>query len=103
MLGRSLAGTPTMRNMQAARSGTFTGRAALDKVERLYAFRHVGDYPLMVNVAQSVDSILAGWYRSAWLSGSFALVLMAACVGLAVLFARELGRRQEVGAQLQQA
>ena len=103
VLGRSLAGTPTMRNMQAARSGTFTGRAALDKVERLYAFRHVGDYPLMVNVAQSVDSILAGWYRSAWLSGSFALVLMAACVGLAVLFARELGRRQEVGAQLQQA
>ena len=57
VLGRSLAGTPTMRNMQAARSGTFTGRAALDKVERLYAFRHVGDYPLMVNVAQSVDSI----------------------------------------------
>ena len=103
VLGRSLAGAPTMRNMQAARSGTFTGRAALDKVERLYAFRHVGDYPLMVNVAQSVDSILAGWYRSAWLSGSFALVLMAACVGLAVLFARELGRRQEVGAQLQQA
>ena len=85
VLGRSLAGTPTMRNLQAARSGTFTGRAALDKVERLYAFRHVGDYPLMVNVAQSVDSILAGWYRSAWLSGSFALVLMAACVGLAVL------------------
>ena len=45
VLGRSLAGTPTMRNLQAARSGTFTGRAALDKVERFYAFRHVGDYP----------------------------------------------------------
>ena len=103
VLGRSLAGTPTMRNMQAARSGIFTGRAALDNVERLYAFRHVGDYPLMVNVAQSVGSILAGWYRSAWLLGGFALVLMAACVALAFLFARELGRRQEVGAQLQQA
>jgi hypothetical protein len=44
VLGRSLAGTPTMRNMQAARSGT-SRRAALDKVERFYAFRHVGDYP----------------------------------------------------------
>lgn len=47
VLGHSLAGTPTMRNLQAARSSTITGRAALDKVERLYAFRHVGDYPLM--------------------------------------------------------
>ena len=41
---------------------------------------------------------LAYWYRSAWLSGSFALVLMAACVG-SVLFARELpppgGGRQQ--------
>ncbi|ART56678.1 sensor domain-containing diguanylate cyclase [Acidovorax carolinensis] len=102
VLGRSLAGTPNMRIFQSARSGVFTGRAAFDNVERLYAFRHVGDYPLMVNVAQSVDAILAGWYRSAWLLGGFALLLMAACVGLAGLFARELRRRQQVSGQLQQ-
>lgn len=103
VVGRSLAGTDNMRTFQSARSGVFTGRAVFDNVERLYAFRHVGDYPLMVSVAQSVDAILAGWYRSAWLLGGFALVLMAACVGLAVLFARELHGRQQVSGQLEQA
>jgi diguanylate cyclase (GGDEF)-like protein/PAS domain S-box-containing protein len=102
-VGRSRAGTANIRIFQSARSGVFIGRAAFDNVERLYAFRHVGDYPLMVNVAQSVDAILAGWYRSAWLLGGFALVLMAACVGLAGLFARELRRRQQVSGQLEQA
>jgi len=101
-VGRSLAGTPNIRIFQSARSGVFTGHAAFDNVERLYAFRHVGDYPLMVNVAQSVDAILAGWYRSAWLLGGFALVLMVACVGLAGLFARELRRRQQVSGRLVQ-
>jgi diguanylate cyclase (GGDEF)-like protein/PAS domain S-box-containing protein len=101
--GRSLAGTANIRAFQSARSGVFTGRSAIDNVERLYAFRHVGDYPLMVNVAQSVDDILAGWYRSAWILGGFALLLMAACVGLAGLFARELRRRQQISARLEQA
>ncbi len=102
-VGRSLAGTDNMRTFQSARSGVFASRAVLDGVERLYAFRHVGNYPLMVNVAQSVDSILAGWYRSAWILGSFALALMTAGLGLAWLFVRELRRRQQVSGQLQQA
>ena len=94
-VGRSLAGSDNLRSLQAARSGSFTSRAVLDQVERRYSFRHVGDYPLIVNVAQSVDAVLAEWRRNAWLLGSFALVLMAACVGLAALFARELQRRQQ--------
>jgi len=102
-VGRSLAGMPNIRVFQSARSGVFTGRAAHGNVERLYAFQHVGDYPLMVSVAQSVASIYAGWYRSAWLLGGFALVLMVACAGLAWLFARELRRRQQVSGQLAQA
>ena len=100
--GRSLAGSDNMRRMQAADSGTFSNRAVLDNVERIYAFRHVGDYPLIVNVAQSVDAVLAGWQRNAWVLGSFALLLMAACTGLALLFARELHRRQQVSGQLAQ-
>ncbi len=35
--------------------------------------------------------------------GTFAALLMAACIGLALLFARELARRQNVAAQLQRA
>ena len=102
-VGRNLAGSPTMLQLQARREGVFVGTAAIDGVQRMYAFRHVGAYPLIINIAQSTDTILAHWRRNAWLLGSFALGLMAACVGLAVLFARELASRQRVSAQLQQA
>jgi diguanylate cyclase (GGDEF)-like protein/PAS domain S-box-containing protein len=102
-VGKSLAGTANMLRFLSERSGSFVGVAALDGVERFYTFRHVGPYPLVVNVAQSTDVILADWRKSALQLSFFALVLMAGCVGLAVLFTRELGRRQQVASQLQQA
>lgn len=101
--GKSLAGTDNMRQLQAAPQGTFASQAVFDGVWRMYAFEWVEGYPLVINVAQAVDSVLADWRRSAVWLGIFALVLMVACVGLAVLFARELERRQAVSIQLQQA
>lgn len=99
-VGRSLAGTPNMLRFQQEGSGSFVGTAAIDGVKRLYAFRPVGRYPLIINVAQSADSILAKWTRSAWILGGFALLLMVSCVGLAALFVRELVLRQQVSARL---
>lgn len=101
-VGKTLAGSDNMRRLLAERSGSFVGVAKLDKIERLYTFRHVGPYPLVVNVAQSTDEMLASWRVNALQLAAFALVLMASCVGLAVLFARELARRQEVTSRLQQ-
>lgn len=102
-VGRSLAGTPNMLRFQQEGAGSFVGTAALDHVERLYAFQTVGRYPLIINVAQSADSILAKWTRSAWILGGFALLLMASCVALATLFVRELTLRQQVSARLREA
>ena len=99
-VGRSLAGTPNMLRFQQEGSGSFVGTAAIDGVKRLYTFRPVGRYPLIINVAQSADSILAKWTRSAWILGGFALLLMVSCVGLAALFVRELVLRQQVSARL---
>jgi len=102
-VGRSLAGTPNMLRFQQEGSGSFVGTAAIDGVKRLYAFRPVGRYPLIINVAQSADSILAKWTRSAWVLGGFALLLMVSCVGLATLFVRELTLRLQVSARLREA
>lgn len=102
-VGKSLAGSDSMRLMQAERSGSFNAQAVLDGVFRQYVFRHIAGYPLVVNVAQSDDAVLSAWRRSAWLLGSFAAVLMLACVGLAALFVRELQRRQQASVRLLQA
>lgn len=102
-VGKSLAGTENMRRLLAEPAGSFVGVASLDGVERFYTFRHVGQYPLVVNVAQATDVMLANWRTNALQLSVFALVLMVSCVGLAVLFTRELTRRQQVASRLQQA
>ncbi|RID98262.1 bifunctional diguanylate cyclase/phosphodiesterase [Simplicispira hankyongi] len=102
-VGRSVAGSENLARITASPSGTFTSRAVIDGVERLYAFQQVGDFPLVVNIGQSTDEILAGWRRHAALVGGFALLLMLACLGLAVLFVRELQQRQQLAGQLHQA
>ena len=99
-VGKSVAGTANFALFRAREHGSFVGVAALDNIERLNSFRRVGTYPLVVNVALSSDNILHRWYRSAWVLGSFAALLMAACVGLAMLFVRELLLRQNVSARL---
>ncbi|MBT9513911.1 MAG: diguanylate cyclase [Acidovorax sp.] len=102
-VGKTIAGSPNLERFQKEVNGAFVGKAALDGVTRLYAFRKVGEFPLIVNVAQSTDTILAKWYRSALWLGGFALLLMAACLGLAMLFVRELILRQQVAARLSEA
>ena len=102
-VGKSIAGTPNLVRFQNEGSGSFVGVAALDGVERLYSFRPVGNYPLILNVAQSTHTIVAKWYGSAWVLGGFTVLLMAACLGLAGLFVRELTLRQQVSARLREA
>jgi len=102
-VGKSIAGTHNLTRFQKEVNGVFVGRAALDGVERLYAFRKVGNYPLIVNVAQATQTILDKWYRSAWILGGFALLLIGGCMGLGLLFVRELTLRQSVSGQLKQA
>jgi len=91
-----------LRRVLAADHGTFTSADTLDGTRRMHAFRQVQGYPLVVSVAQSVETILAPWRRSALILGAFALALMASCIGLTQLFVRELDRRQAVSARLRQ-
>jgi diguanylate cyclase (GGDEF)-like protein/PAS domain S-box-containing protein len=101
--GRNIAGSSNLARITSSPRGTFTSRAVIDGVERLYTFQQVGDFPLVASVGQSTDEILAGWRRHAALVGSFALLLMLACLGLAALSVRELKQRQQVAGDLQQA
>ena len=62
-----------------------------------------GSAALRGNVAQSTDTILAKWRSSAWVLGGFAVMLMLGCLGLALMFVRELLLRQKVSARLTEA
>ncbi|MES2612005.1 MAG: diguanylate cyclase [Pseudomonadota bacterium] len=100
----SIAGTAALARLQEVTVGTHAADpAGAGQARHLQAWKHVGSYPLVVNVSQSGDTVLAKWYRSAWVLGVFSALLMAGCVGLATLFVRELLRRQAVSAELRMA
>ena len=60
-------------------------RSKIDQVERLYSYRHMDTFPLVVASAQSKDEILAEWYRS---TGALAVGSL-----VAILFIGWLGKR----------
>jgi diguanylate cyclase (GGDEF)-like protein len=67
--------------------GTVTGsaimRAKIDGVERLYTYRHLPNYPLLIAVALAKDEVLARWRTSAMaaLAGTSCLIVLLLFLG----------------------
>ena len=92
-LGRDVSGSPAFQKMTARQAGHFRDTSRIDGVERLYAFRRIGDLPLVLTVALASEDIYAGWWRKALVIGSVLLALSAATAMLCLLFRREMVRR----------
>jgi len=93
IVGRSLMGTANYTHFTQAPSGEFVGTAAIDGVERWYAFRHIGNFPLILDVAVASRDIYAEWHRRAWIIWSLVGAVDVVILTLAVLFAQQLRRR----------
>lgn len=92
-IGRNLRGTRPFETMVEQRQGSLTAYAAIDGVLRQYVFSHTGDLPMVLTVAQSSESIDAGWLRRALLIGFLTSLLLLGCGALALILHRELARR----------
>jgi diguanylate cyclase (GGDEF)-like protein len=81
LVGTSIAGGPVFQMMKSAGPvGTAMLRARMDGIERLYSYRHLDGYPLVVASAESRDDILAEWRAGAVKMScvvAFAIVLLA--------------------------
>lgn len=97
----TLAGSENLRRYTASQAGVFTRPSVLDGIERIHSFEHVTAMPLLVNVVQARDAVLAPWRSSAWTLGGIALLLFLGNLGLALLFVRELERRRRTQKALQ--
>ena len=102
-IGRDLSATDGFRQYSAASSGHFIGTSRLDGIQRAYTFRHIGNLPLVLSVAMSVDDLYAAWWHKAWGIGLILAVLCVATVALCILFRRELLRRLAAEAELVEA
>lgn len=102
-IGLSLKGTANFERFHSEGQGSFTGVAAIDQIERLYVFRTLERFPLIINVAQSTKTILGGWRLNALWLGAATLLLMAGCVFLAFLAERQLLAHRRTALRLGQA
>ncbi|MEC5408788.1 diguanylate cyclase [Paraburkholderia sp. MPAMCS5] len=92
-IGIDLTDTANYSRFTEQPSGDFFGTAAIDGVERWYAFRHIDMYPLILDVALSTQDIYVGWRRRAWIIGSLIAALDLTLIALAVLFAQQMRGR----------
>jgi diguanylate cyclase (GGDEF)-like protein len=100
IVGRSLMGTANYTRFAQAPSGDFFGTAAIDGVQRWYVFRHIGNFPLILDVALATQDIYAEWRRRAWIIGSLVGAVDVVILTLAVLFAQQLKRRLAMETEL---
>ncbi|MGF6902012.1 sensor domain-containing diguanylate cyclase [Paraburkholderia sp. GAS348] len=100
VIGRSLAGTANYTRFLLQPSGDFFGTAAIDGVERWYAFRHIDMYPMILDVALSTHDIYVQWRHRAWIFGTLIAALDAAIIALAILFSQQLRQRRAAEEEL---
>jgi diguanylate cyclase (GGDEF)-like protein len=86
LVGTSIAGGPVLQlYKKAGPVGTAMLVSKLDGIERLYSYRHLDGYPLLVASAQSKQEILSGWW--------VAVIKMSLVVTFAVLVLAWGGRQ----------
>ncbi|MEX3937849.1 putative bifunctional diguanylate cyclase/phosphodiesterase [Paraburkholderia phymatum] len=92
-IGKSLASGHSFGPLVQADHGTYIDIAVLDHIERLYTFRRIGSYPLVVVVGFATDDIFAGWRKRAIAIGIVSVILDALLILLSLMFSRQLRKR----------
>jgi hypothetical protein len=92
-IGKSLAGGHSFEPLVQSDHGTYVDIAVLDHIERLYTFRRVGSYPLVIVVGFATDDIFAGWRKRAIAIGIVSAILDGLLILLSLMFSRQLRKR----------
>jgi len=104
--GASLSGSlswPEHGPQGPAPAGNFRSDLAGDGVPRLVSYLQVGDAPLRLVLMRRSAAVEAAWWQRVASTGGVTLVLVAGCLGLVLLFERELRHRQQVSQLLAHA
>ena len=91
--GRSMANSLLFQRYPTEPSGSIEYRALTDGVERIAAYRQVGDFPLILSVAVARDVVFAEWRQKAWIVAAALLFTVLLALTLSVFAALELRRR----------
>lgn len=100
LIGKSFSNRPNFVRILREGNGSFGSVSSVDRMHRLYTFSQVGDLPLIVVVALSIDEVFAAWQRTALLISGATGALCIALFWLTWQLCRELRRRQDAEQEL---
>ena len=94
MIGRNVARELWKSDVSIKHAGTLRFSSPVDSIDRVYGFRSIEDYPLVIFVGLSRDAVTAAWLRDAiiHLSGAFGLIALFGIAGMKL--AKHVGLRQ---------
>jgi diguanylate cyclase (GGDEF)-like protein/PAS domain S-box-containing protein len=95
VIGKNWSHSPMFRkHLPAWPTGTVRQVVVKDGVERIYSFRALNDYPVVVTYGLSMDTILDDWSQSAWHHGVLLVAAMALLAGAAVFLNQQESSRR---------
>ena len=99
-VGRDVSRSPNFFKTAEAPSGSFSGTAQIDLVDRFYTYTRVPGFPLIMTVARSTDEIFSDWWRRSMVIGGLTVAICLAAIVLVIGLRREIIRRARVEADL---
>ena len=102
IMSRSWLDTPLFRQ-HVPNWPTGTVREALlgDGVERIYSYRALNDYPVIVSYGLSLPTVLGPWRQAAWRDALLLLIVLLALIRFTVVMNRHQRRRRETETEIQ--
>ncbi len=91
--GLFLPNAHVLKEFQRAPAGSYESVALIDGMHRLYAYKQVDDFPLLMTVGMPIDEVYAGWDQDALIVGLLIIMLCGATLFSSLLLRRELRRR----------
>ncbi len=95
-LGTNFARSANFQRFLRAPSGTFTGKAVSDGMNRIYSFTHVGDLPLVMSVAFAEADVFAVWRTKAAVIIAALAILCSIAAALSVGLSQQMRRNARI-------
>jgi diguanylate cyclase (GGDEF)-like protein/PAS domain S-box-containing protein len=102
VIGKNWSNTPMFRqHMPGWPTGTARELVPQDGVERIYSYRALNDYPVVVSYGLSLASVLAPWQFGAWRHGFLLTAVTLLLLGAALILKRQEASRVRAAHELQ--
>ena len=96
-IGSNIAGGPVFAMINSgAPSGSALRVSRIDGIERLFSYRKLDSYPLVVAAALSRDEIFAPWWQDTWREAGALSVMLAILAGGGVRLLRQVRIRDRM-------